>query len=62
MGTTDTTFIPGDVAIGSTSGAKYTVDYVEVAEFEDKYDQNTEIETEADAIVDFSESNPFGQV
>ena len=62
MGTTDGTFIPGDVAIGSTSGAEYTVDYIEAAEFEDKYDQNTEIETEADAIVDFSESNPFGQV
>ena len=62
LGTTDGTFIPGDVAIGSTSGAEYTVDYIEAAEFEDKYDQNTEIETEADAIVDFSESNPFGQV
>ena len=62
LGTTDGTFIPGDVAIGSTSGAEYTVDYIESAEFEDKYDQNTEIETEADAIVDFSESNPFGQV
>jgi hypothetical protein len=26
----------------------------------DKYSQNDEIEEEADFIVDFSESNPFG--
>ena len=62
LGTTDGTFIPGDIAVGDVSGAEYSVDYIEAAEFEDKYDQNTEIETEADAIVDFSESNPFGQV
>ena len=62
LGTTDDTFIPGDIAVGSTSGAAYTVDYIMAAEFEDKYDQNTEIETEADSIIDFSETNPFGQV
>ena len=66
LGTTDGTFIPGDIAIGSTTtgtpAAEYTVDFVKSAEYEDKYDQNTEIETEADAILDFSESNPFGQV
>ena len=62
LGTTDGTFIPGDIAIGKTSGARYTVDEIESAEFADKYDQSDTIESEADAILDFSESNPFGQV
>jgi len=62
LGTTSGTFVAGDVAIGSTSTAQYTVDYVESAEFEDKYDQSETIESEADDILDFTESNPFGQV
>ena len=64
LGTTDGTFIAGDVAIGSTGIPipKYTVDFVKSAEYQDKYDQSDEIEAEADAILDFSESNPFGQV
>jgi len=62
LGTTSGTFTPGDVAIGATSGARYTVDYVESAEFVDKYDKGDEIETEADSILDFTESNPFGNV
>ena len=64
LGTTDGTFIAGDIAIGSTGTPppEYTVDYVKSAEYEDKYDQSDEIEAEADAILDFSESNPFGQV
>ena len=62
LGTTNGTFIPGDVAIGSTSNAKYSVDYIESAEYADKYDKSDEIETEADSILDFSEKNPFGNV
>ncbi len=64
LGTTDGTFIAGDIAIGSTGTPppEYTVDFVKSAEYEDKYDQSDEIEAEADAILDFSESNPFGQV
>ena len=62
MGTTNGTFISGDIAIGTTSGAKYTVDYIESAEYADKYDKSDEIETEADSILDFTESNPFGNV
>ena len=62
LGTTDGTFIAGDIAIGTTSGARFTVDEVESAEFADKYDQSDTIESEADAILDFTESNPFGQV
>tara|TARA_S200000501_G_scaffold64986_2_gene55988 strand:- start:3372 stop:4802 length:1431 start_codon:yes stop_codon:yes gene_type:complete len=60
LGVTDKTFKSGDVAVGSTSGARFTVDFVESAEFVDKYDKSDEIETEADDIIDFSEGNPFG--
>jgi hypothetical protein len=60
LGSTSGTFVSGDIAIGSTSSAQYSVDYIESAEFADKYDKSDEIETEADDILDFSESNPFG--
>jgi len=60
LGTTNGTFVAGDVIVGSASSASYTVDFIESAEFADKYDKGEEIETEADAIIDFSEKNPFG--
>ena len=60
LGATNGTFISGDIAVGSASSAQYSVDYIESAEFTDKYDKSDEIETEADDILDFSESNPFG--
>ena len=60
LGTTDGTFVAGDIITGADSSATYTVDFIESAEFSDKYDKSDEIETEADAIIDFSENNPFG--
>jgi len=60
LGTTNGTFVPGDVIVGSASSAKYNLDFIESAEFSDKYDKSDEIETEADAIIDFTEGNPFG--
>ena len=60
LGTTNGTFVSGDIITGADSSASYTVDFVESAEFADKYDKSDEIETEADAIIDFSENNPFG--
>ena len=60
LGTTDGTFVSGDIITGADSSASYTVDFIESAEFSDKYDKSDEIETEADAIIDFSENNPFG--
>ena len=60
LGTTNGTFVAGDVIVGSESNAQYTVDFIESAEFADKYDKSDEIETEADDIIDFSENNPFG--
>jgi hypothetical protein len=60
VGTTDGTFVAADIIVGSSSSARYSVDYIETAEFSDKYDKGDEIETESDSILDFSESNPFG--
>ena len=60
VGTTSGTFIAADVIVGSSSSAKYSVDYIESAEFSDKYDKSDAIEEEADLILDFTESNPFG--
>ena len=62
LGTTSGTFQAGEIAVGTTSGARYNVDYIANAEFADQYDQSDDIEAEADAIIDFSEGNPFGQV
>ena len=56
-------FFKGENIVGSASSAKYTiVNIVGSNEQEDKYDQNELFETEGDKILDFSESNPFGQV
>ena len=60
VGTTDGTFVAADVIVGTSSSARYSVDFIESSEFNDKYDKGDEIETEADALLDFSESNPFG--
>ena len=60
VGITNGTFVPGDIILGSTSTARYTLSYPVTAKFADKYEQNDEIEEAADLVVDFSESNPFG--
>lgn len=53
-------FYPGEIIVGSSSGARYSVQSYDSWDQYDKYSENIEIETEADGIVDFSESNPFG--
>lgn len=60
VGVIDGTFIAGENIVGSASSAIYTLKDVSNSEFTDKYEQNDEIESEADLIIDFSESNPFG--
>ena len=57
----DGSFAPGETITGAKSGAAYDI-RVSAANTSapDKYKQNEEIETEADSILDFSESNPFG--
>ena len=53
-------FYPGELVVGSDSSATYLVKTHNMTSLNDKYEENDEIETEADLIVDFSESNPFG--
>ena len=59
-------FIVGEavVGIGTTqngSDAKYIVKTVSTQDDTDAFNENTPFETEADAILDFSEGNPFGE-
>ena len=60
IGETQSAFFPGETIIGTESGALYSVQGYEQMDTYDKYSQNDEIEAEADLIIDFSESNPFG--
>jgi len=60
VGAIDGTFTPGEIVVGSASSARYSLKNVSKSEFADKYEQNDQIEEEADLIIDFSESNPFG--
>lgn len=60
VGVIDGEFIPGETIVGTSSSAIYTLQTKSGTEFADKYEQNDEIEEEADLILDFTESNPFG--
>ena len=60
IGVTQLGFFPGETIIGTESGALYTVETFDQMDTYNKYNQNDEIEEEADLILDFSESNPFG--
>ena len=60
VGTTKGDFVPGDIIVGSSSYARYSLSGITSERFEDKYEQNDVIEEAADIILDFSEANPFG--
>jgi hypothetical protein len=53
-------FISGERVVGSGSSASYKVRFVNTDVTNDGYADNTDIETEAEEIIDFSEINPFG--
>jgi hypothetical protein len=53
-------FFPGETIVGSTSSAQYSVNTYNNSNPYDKYGDNLQIQTEAESILDFSESNPFG--
>lgn len=53
-------FIIGETIIGSTSFASYQLKSIQEYNTVNQYPQNEEIEIEANSIIDFSESNPFG--
>jgi len=60
VGITSGTFYPGELITGSKSGAEYEVNVSAANTTADKYSQNDEFEVQADSILDFTESNPFG--
>ena len=60
IGTTTTGFFPGEDIKGLTSGALYSVSTFNDDNTTDKYNEGDVFESEADLLIDFSESNPFG--
>jgi len=54
-------FYAGESIVGSESSATYILKSYDNNSYEESYDINEEIETEADGILDFTESNPFGE-
>ena len=60
VGTVSGEFTRGENIVGSTSGASYELRAVDIQPADDGFADNINIETEADAIIDFSEQNPFG--
>ena len=60
IGTTTTEFIAGEDIKGLTSGAIFSVSVFDDEDTNDKYNEGDIFESEADLIIDFSESNPFG--
>jgi hypothetical protein len=60
VSTVSGTFIIGENIIGSVSGASNQLRLIDSNPPPDGYSDNSQIEIEADLIVDFSELNPFG--
>ena len=55
------TFVKGETITGSSSGASHLIRVIDYTNFDDAgYGDNDEFELQADAILDFSENNPFG--
>ena len=53
-------FVAGETIVGSASSASYILSSPNVRSINDAYADNENIEEEADKIIDFTESNPFG--
>ena len=60
IGTTTTGFFNGEDIKGLTSGALFSVSEFDKEDSTDKYNEGDIFESEADLLIDFSESNPFG--
>ena len=56
----DGTFTPGEVIFGAESGAYYTLRTQNTDDLVSAFADNDTFESEGDAILDFSETNPFG--
>ena len=53
-------FVKEEMIVGSTSGASHALRVVDVNPVDDGFADNVNIQVSADAILDFSEANPFG--
>ena len=57
------TFVKGEYLVGQETGTKFAISDLNSDDNPDSgFAQNTTIESEADSLLDFSESNPFGTV
>ena len=54
-------FFEGETVVGGSSTATYIVKTHDLDSHDQPSDSNEEIELEADSLLDFSESNPFGE-
>ena len=54
-------FLRKETITGGSSNAVHTIRLIDLTNFDDGFGDNDIFETEADAILDFSEGNPFGQ-
>ena len=53
-------FTIGETIVGSSSSAVYELKSIQEYNTVNQYPQNNEIELESNDVLDFSESNPFG--
>ena len=53
-------FFPGEMVVGTESGASWMVQVYSHDDTYDKYTENDEFETLGDNLLDFTETNPFG--
>ena len=60
IGSTQLGFFPGEIIRGKESGAEYPMQSFSQDDIYNEYTENDIFESEADDILDFSESNPFG--
>jgi|LauGreDrversion4_2_1035121.scaffolds.fasta_scaffold18845_3 hypothetical protein len=60
VGANNSGFYPGEIIVGSASSASYAISSVNEWDLYDKYGENKVIQDEASQIIDFSQSNPFG--
>ena len=60
VATVSGSFIPGESIVGTASSASRKLRSIDTFAVEDGYSDNENIETEADSIIYFSSTNPFG--
>jgi hypothetical protein len=60
VATVSGSFTPGESIVGTASSASRKLRSIDTSTSEDGYSDNNDIETEAEDIIDFSSTNPFG--